>query len=142
MMTYQVAYSSQATEPMTAAGLEQILRDARAGNQARKVTGALIYVEGVFLQILEGDRDVVRALMANIARDSRHGSVKTFYEAEVEAPTFGTWSMAYLSPTLEEMSNWTGLAGTATVETLLQEVGRDARRFPQILANILRTLAT
>jgi Sensors of blue-light using FAD len=141
-MTHQVAYSSRASEPMTAASLEKILVDARAGNQARNVTGALIYVDGVFLQVLEGDRDVVRAVMANIARDTRHGSVKVFHEVEVDAPTFGTWRMAYLSPTLEEMSQWAGLGGTASVETLLQEVGRDPRRFPQILANILRLLAT
>jgi hypothetical protein len=140
-MTYQVAYSSRATEPMTAVGLEKILSDARAGNRARKVTGALIYVEGVFLQVLEGERDTVRAVMANIARDSRHGAVKVFHEAEVDAPTFGSWSMAYLSPTLEEMSTWAGLAGTATIDKLLLDVDRDPRRFPQILANILRTLA-
>ena len=140
-MTYQVAYSSRASVPMTAVSLEKILADARAGNQARNITGALIYVEGVFLQILEGDKDVVRAVMANIARDSRHGSVKVFHEVEVDAPTFGTWRMAYLSPTLEEMSKWAGLAGTANIETLLLDVGRDPRRFPQILANILRMLA-
>ena len=140
-MTYQITYSSRATEPMTAVSLAKILADARAGNRARHITGALIYVEDVFLQVLEGDRDVVRAVMANIARDSRHGSVKVFHEAEVDAPTFGSWSMAYLSPTLEQMSTWAGLAGTATIETLLLDVDRDPRRFPQVLANILRTLA-
>lgn len=140
-MTYQIAYSSRATEPMTAVSLEKILADARAGNRARNITGALICVDDVFLQVLEGDRDVVRAVMANIARDSRHGSVKVFHEAEVDAPTFGSWSMAYLSPTLEQMSAWAGLTGTATIETLLLDVDRDPRRFPQVLANILRTLA-
>jgi Sensors of blue-light using FAD len=140
-MTYQIAYSSRATEPMSAVSLEKILADARAGNRARNITGALIYVDNVFLQVLEGDRDVVRAVMANIARDSRHGSVKVFHEAEVDAPTFGSWSMAYLSPTLEQMSAWAGLAGTATLEALLLDVDRDPRRFPQVLANILRTLA-
>ena len=75
-MPYQITYSSQATEPMTDTGLEEILADARTGNQARNVTGALIYVDGVFFQIIEGDKDVVQNLMANIVRDSRHHSVK------------------------------------------------------------------
>ena len=39
-MPYQIMYSSQATEPMTVTDLEKILTDARAGNQARGVTGA------------------------------------------------------------------------------------------------------
>ncbi len=58
-MPHQIMYSSQATEPMTVTGLEEILTDARTGNQTRNVTGALVYVDGVFFQIIEGDKDVV-----------------------------------------------------------------------------------
>ena len=101
---------------MTVTDLEKILTDARAGNQARNVTGALVYVDGVFFQILEGDKAVVHDLMANIARDTRHQSVKVFYEAQVDARAFETWSMAYLAPTAREMSIWAGLPATATVE--------------------------
>jgi Sensors of blue-light using FAD len=136
-MPYQIMYSSQATEPMTVMGLEEILTDARAGNQARNVTGALIYVDGVFFQIIEGDKDVVRNLMASIASDSRHHSVKVFYEAEVDVRAFASWSMAYLSPTAEQMSKWAGLPGTATVEELLADINR----VPRILVNIMNALA-
>jgi len=136
-MPYQIMYSSQATEPMTVTGLEAILADARTGNQARNVTGALIYVDGVFFQIIEGDKDVVQNLMANIARDSRHHSVKIFYEAEVDVRAFASWSMAYLSATAEQMSKWAGLPGTATVEELLADINR----VPRILVNIMNALA-
>ncbi|MDP3874221.1 MAG: BLUF domain-containing protein [Methyloversatilis sp.] len=141
MMTFQIVYSSQATGLMTAAELEQILVDARAGNEARNVTGALVFVDGVFLQILEGEEGVVRSLMANIARDTRHDTVTVFHEAEVEAPTFGTWRMAYVSATPQDMSAWAGLPGTATVDALLKDIGRDPHRVPQILASILRHIA-
>ena len=140
-MTYQIMYSSQAAEPMTAAALEKILTDARAGNAARNVTGALIYVDGVFFQILEGDKTVVHELMANIARDSRHQSVTVFHEAEVEARAFESWRMAYLSPTPEQMSAWAGLAGTTTIEGLLADVNRDPHRVPRILVKALEALA-
>jgi hypothetical protein len=136
-MPYQILYSSQATEPMTVTGLEAILADARTGNQARNVTGALIYVDGVFFQIIEGDKDVVQSLMGNIARDSRHHSVKVFYEAEVDVRAFASWSMAYLSATAEQMSKWAGLPGTATVEELLADINR----VPRILVNIMNALA-
>lgn len=140
-MPHQIMYSSQAAEPMTIIGLEQILTDARTGNEARNVTGALVYVDGVFFQILEGDKYVVRNLMANIARDSRHHSVKVFYEADVDVRAFESWSMAYLSPTAEQMSTWAGLPGTATVENLLADVNRDPQRVPRILVNVLKALA-
>ena len=110
---------------MTVTGLEEILTDARTGNQTRNVTGALVYVDGVFFQIIEGDKDVVYKLMASIASDSRHHSVKVFYEAEVDVRAFESWSMAYLSPT-----------AAADVE-----VGQDFRaplRSRRLLANVNR----
>lgn len=140
-MPFQIMYSSQAAKPMTIGGLEQILIDARSGNEARNVTGALIYVDGVFFQILEGDKDVVSHLMASIASDSRHHSVKVFYQAEVDVPAFESWRMAYLSPTAEQMSAWAGLPGTATLGNLLDDVDRDPHRAPTILVNVLKALA-
>jgi hypothetical protein len=139
-MPYQIMYSSQATKPMTVTDLEKILTDARAGNQARNVTGALVYVDGVFFQILEGDEAVLRNLMANIASDSRHRSVKVFYEAQVDARAFGSWSMAYLAPTAQDMAAWAGLPATATVEEVLADVNRDPDRVPRILINALNAL--
>ena len=140
-MPHQIMYSSQATEPMTVTGLEAILTDARTGNEARNVTGALVYVDGVFFQIIEGDKDVVHNLMASIASDSRHHSVKIFYDAEVAARAFESWSMAYLSATAEQMSKWAGLPGTATVEELLTDISRGPHRVPRILVSILNALA-
>jgi len=140
-MPYQIMYSSQATQPMTVAGLEEILVDARTGNEKRNVTGALIYVDGVFFQILEGEEAIVRELMASIARDTRHRSVKVFHEAPVDARAFQSWRMAYLSTTAEQMSKWAGLSGTATIETLLADIARDPSRAPRILVNILQALA-
>jgi len=141
-MPFQIMYSSQATEPMTATDLEKILTDAQAGNEARNVTGVLVYVDGVFFQLLEGDQAVVRNLMANIASDTRHQSVKVFYEAQVDVRAFESWSMAYLSATAEQMSKWAGLPGTATVEELLTDISRGPHRVPRILVNILNALTT
>jgi hypothetical protein len=139
-MPYRIMFSSQATQPMTAAGLEEILADARTGNKARNVTGALVYVDGVFFQIIEGDKDVVYELMKSISSDSRHHSVKVFYEAEADVRAFESWGMAYLTPTAEQMSEWAGLPGTTTVEELLAEVNRDPQRVPKILIKILNAL--
>ncbi len=78
--------------------------------------------------------------MASIASDSRHHSVKVFYEAEVDVRAFESWSMAYLSPTAEQMAKWAGLPGTATVEELLADVNRGPHRVPRILVSILNAL--
>lgn len=140
-MPYQMMYSSQATRPMTVEGLEEILADARSGNERRNVTGALVHVDGVFFQILEGERDVVHSLMQSILRDTRHGSVKVFFEREVDKRAFQDWRMAYLSASREQMAQWAGLPGAVSVRELLEDVGRDPQRVPAILVNILKSIA-
>ena len=140
-MTYQMIYSSQATAAMSIADLEAILVDARTGNERRKVTGVLVYVDGVFLQILEGDEQVLRSLMRSITSDSRHTGVKVFHEAEVDSPTFTSWRMAYLSATPQQMAVWAGLEGTATsIDSVLEDIYREPHRGPQVVANLLRAI--
>ena len=141
-MPYQMIYSSKATEPMSAADLEAILDDARAGNEARDVTGALVYADGLFVQIIEGEEGVVGELMASIARDTRHERVKVFHQGEVPVRAFESWRMAYLAPSAQEMAAWAGLPGTETIDGLLARVHRDPRLVPRILLSIVGALAS
>ncbi len=140
-MPYQIMYSSQAVQPMSLADLEQILVDAREGNTRRGITGVLIYADGVFVQILEGDEGVVRAVMARIARDERHGRVKVFQERESGVRAFGEWSMAYLAPEPADLAAWVGLEGTASIERVLEHVHQDADRMPRVMLSIVEALA-
>ncbi len=140
-MTYQLIYSSQATAPMSVNDLEEILVDARAGNEKRNVTGALVYVDGVFVQVLEGEKATVLSLMRSIGKDSRHTSVKVFHEGEIDSPMFGSWRMAYLSATPEQMAVWAGLDGTAPIESILKDIHREPGHAAQVAETILRALA-
>ena len=140
-MIYQMIYSSQAKTPMSIAGLEEILVDARAGNEKRQVTGVLVYVDGVFLQILEGEEAVIRGLVQSISADSRHTDLKVFYEREVSDRTFPDWRMAYLSATPQQMAVWAGLEGTApSIESVLEGIQRNPRNVPQVVERLLRAL--
>lgn len=141
-MPYQVIYSSQAATPLSMADLENILADARAGNQRRGVTGVLVYVDGVFLQILEGEEPVLRALLKNIAADPRHAGMKVFHQAAVESRTFADWRMAYLSATPQQMAVWAGLAGTAaSIDSVLERIHRNPAHVPPVVDNLLAALA-
>lgn len=126
---------------MTATGLEEILLDARAGNNARDITGILVYVDGVFLQIIEGDREAVLQLMTSLGKDSRHNSIKIIHEAEIEERTFASWRMAYLDATPEQMAAWAGLSGTATIESILEDLSHSTHRAARVPGNLLKALA-
>jgi hypothetical protein len=40
------------------------------------VTGALLFTEGRFVQVLEGERDKVREIFDRIGADARHADIK------------------------------------------------------------------
>ena len=52
----------------------------------------LLYKDGNFMQAIEGDEDVVRALHARIALDPRHRGLITLLEGSVPERQFPDWS--------------------------------------------------
>ena len=139
-MTYQIVYSSDAATPMQTGDLEELLDHARRSNAANGITGALVYAEGMFLQILEGDEVRVRDLMAKIRRDVRHDSVIVLREGEVPAAIFGSWKMAYVSATPQQVARWAGLGvANDTIENASQATEENNRtaQFAQDILSLL-----
>ena len=121
--------------------LEDILEHARSNNAKKGITGALVYVDGVFLQILEGDTEVVKELMTKISRDVRHETVTVLKQGEIPAPTFSDWRMAYLSATAEQVAKWAGLSGTTAVPDIMSGMRNDPLKATQVAQSILSVLA-
>lgn len=120
--------------------LESMLQQARANNAAAGVTGALIYVDGVFLQILEGEQATLRGLMARISKDVRHETVTVLKEGEVSRASFADWTMAYVGATAEQVARWAGLSATAAMPDTLNDLHNDAQRTAQLAGSILKAL--
>lgn len=87
-------YVSDATAPMTQEGFDALLRQSRAYNRASGITGCLLHRDGHFMQLLEGRRESVLALMAHIRADTRHRNVRTVIEIPMRRRVFTDWSMA------------------------------------------------
>jgi hypothetical protein len=92
---YSLAYESQASVPLTAPDLLDLLGRSRANNAAAGVTGILLYRHGTFLQVLEGPRTEVDDLYATIARDSRHHEVSTVLVEDRAERRFPDWTMGF-----------------------------------------------
>ena len=91
----QLAYVSNAVHLMTETDLTDLLRQARAINEAHVITGMLLYKDRSFLQVLEGDSDAVHTLYARIVRDPRHEKVKTLYDEPIAKRDFQEWTMGF-----------------------------------------------
>ena len=141
-MLYRLIYSSEATAEMERADLELMLGESRVRNAKRDITGVLVFVDGVFLQVLEGEKDDVEHLMESIRRDPRHKDIKVFHEEEIEHRAFPTWRMAYLSPRSGDVSAWAGLEGATSVESVLATLRGDPNRVPRMLVRLVEALAS
>jgi hypothetical protein len=141
-MPYRLIYSSEATGEMARTDLEQMLRESRLRNTRRDITGVLVFSDGVFLQVLEGEREDIEDLMENIQRDPRHRDIKVIHEEEIDRRAFPTWRMAHLSPRAEDVSAWAGLEGAASVENVLATLRSDPERIPRVLVGLVESLAS
>jgi hypothetical protein len=94
----QVVYASAALAPLSELELTQLLMSARANNTRRGVTGLLLYIDGSFLQVLEGEDRVVDALLERIAQDPRHDRVSILLRRTIEQRQYAEWAMGFVSP--------------------------------------------
>jgi len=94
MRETQLIYASRpfGYDDLTLAG---ILARARRNNARNGITGALICREDLFLQLLEGPRDVVTSTYARILRDDRHVDVTTLLCRDIGSRLFPDWSMRH-----------------------------------------------
>lgn len=98
----QWVYASAETKPFTPADLEELLLKARSKNESDGITGLLLYHQGSFLQILEGEEESIKATVARIENDDRHDNVRLIFRGEIEKRSFGEWRMGFCRPAKAE----------------------------------------
>ena len=104
-----LVYASAATRAFEPTELAQILAKAGRHNLRAGITGMLLYVEGSFFQVLEGDRQVVHRLYDKILVDPRHCQAIKLVEESIEKRTFSQWSMGFARVTRTELAKIPGL---------------------------------
>jgi len=77
-----------------AAEVGQILDASRSNNARDGVTGALLYSDGCFAQVLEGGLDAVQRTFERIQCDKRYGDVIVLQAGQADGRLFGMWNMA------------------------------------------------
>ena len=78
------------------AEVDRILVVARKRNPLVDVTGALLFNEDWFVQLLEGSFHAVMATYHRIALDPRHEGVELLHQGSVEQRRFPDWSMGFV----------------------------------------------
>lgn len=93
----QMIYASGASHPFTPAELAKLLTNAREKNREAGITGMLVYENGAFLQVIEGEEDAVEALFDRISNDGRHGQIRMLLRSEITERSFPEWTMGFVN---------------------------------------------
>lgn len=101
------------------ADLSAVVATSVRNNGRRRITGALAYQSGTFVQVLEGDPEALTALMEDIEADERHRNVRVLARWPVQAQLFLGWAMVLvdtrrLSPHLSKLLSQTGSGAQVT----------------------------
>jgi len=92
----QLVYSSSAGREFSVEEIRKVLAIAREHNAKRDITGMLVYHDGTFIQVLEGEPYAVLSLFQRIEKDSRHRNVSLLLKRMHDRRAFGEWQMGYL----------------------------------------------
>jgi len=95
-MLVRALYVSRAVGPQTGTVTARILATAEAYNAMHAISGVLCQGQGLYLQVLEGQRAQVSRLYADILQDRRHQDVQMLSFEEITERRYPDWSMAHV----------------------------------------------
>lgn len=132
---HHIIYMSSATQSMSDDELALLLEQCRRNNEQLRITGALVYGGGQFMQIMEGDKATVQALYEKVEADARHTGVMKLADKDIPHRSFGSWSMAFDTVAPEALP---ALAGYATPTELLRTLPGSLSSADDLLYSMLR----
>lgn len=105
---YYIVYASTAVGSWSDTEFEELLLQARRDNERLGVTGMLLYSEGSFIQVLEGEKETVMTMYDKILRDPRHRNPIKLMEGSLSQRNFPDWTMGFRKVSKSEMVKVSG----------------------------------
>jgi hypothetical protein len=124
-------YASRAVTDFSKDDIVNLLSKARKKNASLGITGMLLYDNGSFFQILEGEEAVVDQLFSEIADDKRHHQIAKIISEAIPTRQFSDWSMGYAAISSNELKTIEGMNDFFTKQNCLAKI--DAGRAKKLL---------
>jgi hypothetical protein len=87
-------YCSRAADSVDDAEVDRIVEAAQRSNQARGITGVLVFGSGIFFQWIEGPTAEIKDLIARLHHDPRHHDIVSLSQSEEERERlYPNWTM-------------------------------------------------
>lgn len=85
-MRFAISYVSTAVRDLQENEVDEILEETQIRNNKHGVNGLLIYSDGNFFEVLEGEKINIKGLFKIIEEDERHKNIIMIFEKEVNQP--------------------------------------------------------
>ena len=139
---HHIIYMSTASWPMTDIELKELLTQAQQGNDRRGITGALVYGDGQFMQIMEGEQAALEALYAHLGQDRRHKGLFKLADRPIAERRFSEWSMAFQAVSPAEFEQLVGYVAPVRLAQQLPDLGAADSPFVERMRNLVETPGT
>ncbi|MDT0641651.1 BLUF domain-containing protein [Zunongwangia sp. F363] len=96
-MRYAVCYVSTANPSIKRWEIEELLLHSRKENNATGITGLLLYSDGNFLQVMEGEKEQIQKLYRKIKEDKRHHNLIRIFGREINKESFDGYDVDFVS---------------------------------------------
>lgn len=88
-------YLSQSKLNWTDEAIDQLLERSKQNNTTKGITGAVIYANSYFMQLIEGPQSAVDEPYSVIEADPGHDILSLLRNQEIESRQFSDWAMEY-----------------------------------------------
>jgi hypothetical protein len=105
---FHLVYTSHSTQQFSEADLILLLTQCRDSNKLNGITGMLLYLQGKFIQVLEGKKTTVETLYSTIKKDPRHTRIITVIRGTSPHRLFSGWTMGFKKLSFEEAHHLSG----------------------------------
>lgn len=100
---FQLLYTSQAIETFNLMDLTALVLKSQVYNSFHGLTGMLIYEDGVFTQVLEGNEVELEIIMEKIMRDPPHHKIRVIKREPIEYRNYSYWMMVFKTESLDQL---------------------------------------
>ena len=109
-----IVYVSTAKKLLEDEELLDLLTVARVNNKTNNITGMLLYSQGTFMQVIEGEKADVERTFKAIELDLRHKNIIKLITGTIDKRNFPDWNMAFASVDNHTLREFEGFLDPST----------------------------
>ncbi len=97
MKRWAICYVSSENNRMEEDQIQCLFSQTQTNNKANDICGILLYSQGNFFQVIEGEEKTVTNLFQKIEKDRRHRNLFKIFNREIKQDQYDEYSCEFLS---------------------------------------------